>query len=255
MACTSDIYLILYKFGLNQKLMETTQTDSAYVANTTAGDSYSKGWNLIFTTFVELLVVTLVYMVISIPTNMVQFSFHSDNEFHLMLIPLVLLSIGYGIFIAGPIGMSADWIFLKAVRREKIEIKDMFAVFERNYWNAVIAGLVTTIIIVLGVCMLIVPGIFFACRLAFVPYLVIDRKMEALEALKASWAMTKGHGWTIFFMGFLAIFIFLAGIIALFVGAIISAMWISAAFAVLYHSVYLKKGIPPTNGALPAQPE
>jgi hypothetical protein len=31
-------------------------------------------------------------------------------------------------------------------------------------------------------------------------------------------------------------------------GVIISAMWITAAFAVLYHSVYLKEGIPPTNG-------
>ena len=54
---------------------------------------------------------------------------------------------------------------LKAVRREKIEIKDMFSVFERNYWNAVIAGLIKFLIIGLGICMLIVPGIIFACRL------------------------------------------------------------------------------------------
>jgi len=141
-----------------------------------------------------------------------------------------------------------QWVFLKAVRREKIEIKDMFAVFERNYWNAVIAGLVTTIIIIIGLIMFIVPGIIFACRLAFVPYLVIDQKMEAMEALKASWAMTKGHGWTVFFMGLLAFFIVIAGLIVLLFGVLISTMWISAAFAILYHSVYLKQGIPETNG-------
>ena len=235
------------------KIMETTQNNNQFVSNTSAGDSYSKGWNLIFATFVELLVVTLVFMVVQIPTNMLRVNIDSDHEFQLFMIPLILMALGYGVFIAGPIGMSADWVFLKAVRREKVEIKDMFSVFERNYWNAVIAGLVKTIIIVIGFIMLIVPGIIFACRLAFVPYLIIDQKMEAMEALKASWAMTKGHGWTIFGMGLLAFLIVIAGLIVLIFGVIISAMWISAAFAILYYSVYLKKGIPQTNGTVPVQ--
>ncbi len=225
--------------------METIESDNAYVSDTSTGDNYSKGWNLIFTTFIELLVVILVYAVIQIPTN--GFQLRPDG-FEWYLVPIVMLAIGYGIFIAGPIGYSVNWVFLKAVRREKIEIKDMFAVFERNYWNAVIAGLVTTIIIVIGFFMLIVPGIIFACRLAFVPFLVIDQKMEAMEALKASWAMTKGHGWTVFFMGLLAILIIIAGLLVLIFGVLISAMWISAAFAILYNSVYLKQGIPATNG-------
>jgi hypothetical protein len=225
--------------------METIESNNAYVSDTSTGDSYSKGWQLIFTTFIELLVVTLVYAIIQIPTNGFQFK---PDGFEWYLVPIVMLAIGYGIFISGPIGYSVSWVFLKAVRREKIEIKDMFAVFERNYWNAVIAGLVTTVIIVIGFFMLIVPGIIFACRLAFVPYLVIDQKMEAMEALKASWAMTRGHGWTIFFMGLLAILIVIAGLIVLIFGVLISVMWISAAFAILYHSVYLKQGIPATNG-------
>lgn len=227
--------------------METIESNNTFVSDTSTGDNYSKGWKLIFTTFIELLVVTLVYAVIQIPTN--GFQFRPDG-FEWYLVPIVLLAIGYGIFISGPIGYSVQWVFLKAVRREKIEIKDMFAVFERNYWNAVIAGLVTTIIIVIGFFMLIVPGIIFACRLAFVPFLVIDRNMEALEALKASWAMTKGHGWTVFFMGLLAVCIVIAGLLVLIFGVLISAMWITAAFAILYHSVYLKQGIPATNGTV-----
>ena len=225
--------------------METIESNNKFVSDTSTGDNYSKGWNLIFITFIELLVVTLVYAVIQIPTGGIQIK---PEGFEWYLVPIVMLAIGYGIFISGPIGYSVQWVFLKAVRREKIEIKDMFAVFERNYWNAVIAGLVTTIIIVIGIFMLIVPGIIFACRLAFVPFLVIDQKMEAMEALKASWAMTKGHGWTVFFMGLLAFFIIIAGLIVLIFGVLISAMWISAAFAILYHSVYLKEGIPETNG-------
>ena len=225
--------------------MEILETNTTFVSDTSTGDNYSKGWKLIFTTFIELLVVTLVYAVIQIPTNAFQLR---PDGFEWYLVPVVMLAIGYGIFIAGPIGYSVNWVFLKAVRREKIEIKDMFAVFERNYWNAVIAGLVTTIIIVIGFFLLIVPGIIFACRLAFVPFLVIDQKMEAMEALKASWAMTKGHGWTIFGMALIAFFIIIGGLLVLIFGVFISAMWITAAFAVLYYSVYTKTGIPQTNG-------
>ena len=59
---------------------------------------------------------------------------------------------------------------------ERVEIKDIFAVFQRNYWNAVIANIVVGIIVALGIFMLIVPGIIFACRLAFVPYLALQMK-------------------------------------------------------------------------------
>lgn len=227
--------------------METLDSNNAFISDASMGDNYSKGWKLSFTVFVELIVITLVYAVIQIPTNAVRMN---PDHFEWYLVPVALLGIAYAVFIAAPIGMSASWVFLKAVRREKVEIKDMFSVFERNYWNAVIAGLVKGIIIVLGFVMLIVPGIIFACRLAFVSYLIVDKKMEALEALKASWAMTKGHGWTVFGMAMLAIPIFIAGLLALFVGVFVAAMWVSASFAVLYHSVYVKEGIPPTNGTL-----
>jgi hypothetical protein len=170
------------------------------------------------------------------------------EHFEWFMVPLALFSIAYAIFIAGPIGMSAAWVFLRAIRGDKIEIKDMFSVFERNYWNAVLAGLIKGIIIGIGFIMFIVPGIIFACRLAFVQYLIIDEKMEALEALKASWAMTRGHGWTIFGMFWLAFLIVIAGLAVLIFGVFISAMWITAAYAVLYQSVYVREGIPPTNG-------
>jgi len=225
--------------------METIDSNNPFISNTLAGDNYSKGWNMAFATFIELIVVTLVVSVIQMPTSM--FQIKTDN-FDWFMVPIAMLGLAYGVFIAGPIKMSTSWVFLKGVRREKIEIKDMFSVFERNYWNAVLAGLIRAIIIVLGFLMLIVPGIIFACRLAFVNYLIIDEKMEALDALKASWAMTKGHGWTIFGMALLAFLIIIAGLLVLFFGVFISAMWISASFAVLYHSVYMKNGIPATNG-------
>jgi len=213
------------------------QNTNGFIPKT--GPSYNKAWNILWATFIELLVVTLVYGVISIPTGVFQWK---ENGFHWYFIPLICFGVAYGVFLLGPIKFGVKWVYLKAVRKEKINIKDMFSAFERNYWNVVIANLLTSIIIGFGIIMLVVPGIIFACRLAFVPYLVIDQKMDVMDALKISWDMTKGYGWPIFFTGLLAIPLVLAGLIVLFFGVIISGMWIATAFAVIYHSVCLERG-------------
>ena len=205
----------------------------------TASLSYSKGWDVMWKTFIELLVVTIVYAVIQMPAGVFQWK---EEHFQWYFIPIIGFGVLYGVFLLGPIGYGVKWVFLKAVRKEKINIKDMFAIFERNYWNAVLANLLVGIIVGFGIVMLIVPGIIFACRLAFVPYLIIDQKMDVIDALKTSWDMTSGHGWSIFFIGLLAIPIVIAGLIMLFFGVFISVIWIGAAFAVIYHAVCLEKG-------------
>jgi hypothetical protein len=203
--------------------------------------SYSIAWKVIWVYFVELLVISIVYAVLSGPVSFFQWKVDSFEWF---LVPLAMFAIAYGIFVAGPIGYGAKWVYLKAIRGERIEIRDMFVVFQKNYWNAVIANIVVGVIIGLGIVMLIVPGIIFACRLAFVPYLVVDREMDVMDALRVSWDMTRGYGWQIFFMGFLAFWIVIGGLICLVVGVFISLMWISAAFATIYHAVELRNGIP-----------
>jgi len=133
-------------------------------------------------------------------------------------------------------------MYLKAVRDEKVEVGDLFAAKE-NYMNVVLASLLVNFIIGIGIILLIIPGIVFACKLAFVPYLVIDKKMDAIEAMKKSWEMTDGYAMNIFAMGVLAIFIAIGGFIAFLVGVIIAAMWIYASFASIYYSVDSLQGI------------
>jgi hypothetical protein len=223
--------------------MVTVYNNDQYDFIPDARNSYRVGWKVMGAYFVELLVIGIVFTVLKGPAGGLQWK-TDELHFHWFLAPLILFAIAYGVFVAGPIGYSARWAFLKAVRGERVEIKDIFAVFQRNYWNAVIANIVVAVIVGLGMVMLVVPGIIFACRLAFVPFLVVDRKMDVMEALRVSWDMTRGYGWQIFFIGILAFFIVIAGLIMLFVGVFISIMWISTAFAVMYHAVELKDGVP-----------
>ncbi|MCK5277444.1 MAG: DUF975 family protein, partial [Cyclobacteriaceae bacterium] len=120
-------------------------------------------------------------------------------------------------------------------------ISDMFDGFKKNYLNIVLANLLMFAIIGLGFIFLIIPGIILACRLAFVPYLVMDKNLEPVAAVEKSWEMTRGYGWKIFGMGMLAIPIFILGLICLFVGVIFALIWISAAFAAMYHAIDLEE--------------
>ena len=104
-----------------------------------------------------------------------------------------------------------------------------------------------TVITGVGIFLLIVPGIFFACKLAFVSYLVTDRKMEATEAIRESWRMTTGHAGTIFVMGLAAAGLFVAGLLLLVIGVIPALMWIDLAFASIYNSV-TSKGVLAESG-------
>lgn len=128
-------------------------------------------------------------------------------------------------------------MFLKAVRGEEAEIKLLIEGFRTKYLNIILANLIVFALIMIGFIMLIIPGIIIACRLAFVSYLIMDKDLEPIKAIEKSWQMTKGHGWTIFFMAIVSFFLVIAGIIVFIFGVLISLMLIHAAFATLYQSV------------------
>jgi uncharacterized membrane protein len=201
--------------------------------------SYGSGWRQLWKYFLELLLICIVAFVIGGVGGMISRS----GGF------AAFISVVYGLLLSNPVNYGTSFAYLKAARGDKVEIKDMFAAFQ-NYWNAVLASLLVGIIVVIGFILIIVPGIIFACKLAFTPYLVVDRKMEVIEAIKTSWRMTNGHAWKIFLMGLLAILICIAGLICFGVGIIIAIMWISLAFASLYHAVSSQGEAKPEGSAL-----
>ncbi|MBN3034639.1 MAG: hypothetical protein JW861_03580 [Bacteroidales bacterium] len=199
-----------------------------------AGSSLGYGWNVMTAWFLELLLVVVVLVSAMIPLG----AANGAEEYYAPGLFLAkLFSMAYWLFVVAPISYGASWVFLKAVRNHNFDIREMFDTFS-NYLNVILAKLLATAIIATGFFLLIVPGIIFACKLAFVPFLVMDRRMEPVDAVRESWNMTRnGVAWQVFFLAIISFFIFIAGMILLIVGTIPAMIWIRAAFASLYESV------------------
>ena len=215
---------------MTQDKPESTQ--SSLVLKPTVEASYGNGWRQMWKHFLELFLIGIVGFVIGIPSGMGGWEWEVAAAFSV----LGIFGYIYTILIANPVDYGISFVYLKAARGEKPEIRDMFQAFH-NYWNAVLANLLVGAIVVVGLFLLIIPGIIFACKLAFTPYLVVDRRMAVIEAVKESWRMTNGHALTIFLIGLLAIPICIVGLLCLVVGIIPAIMWIQATFASLYHAV------------------
>lgn len=184
---------------------------------------YGEGWTIAKKNFWPLLSVIL----ISFAIGMI---FDGKDK-----IVFEIIAVLGTIFIAQPIEFMSNWITLKAVRKKKYKIREVFLVFKRkNYLEIVLGGFLSMVFTVIGFILLIIPGIIVAIRLSFVPYLLFDKEMKAMEAIRKSWELTKGYSWKIFGIVLLAILIFLVGLILLILPAFFALVWIAATFAVFY---------------------
>ena len=185
--------------------------------------------------FLPLLLVMLVVIVAEIPAGLADIEVTEDFETE----PFTLAhAIGmlYWLLILPVIQYGAHYINLKAARNQEFEVKEMFNGFNQ-YLNVVLANLLMLALVGIGLVAFIIPGIIVLCRLAFVPYLVMDRNLGPVEAVQESWKLSRGKGWTVFGMALLAIPIIIGGLLLVFVGVIFAAMWIFCSFAGLYYAI------------------
>lgn len=207
------------------------------------GGSFSFAWRKMFgPTFLSLLVAVLIVGLLNGPSGGLKMNFDGDSSLpFLFLFSVIIFGLAYTFMFLPIIKYGENYLFLKAIRDEELDIKILFEGFKTKYLNIVLANLIVAALVIIGFIMLVIPGIIIACRLVFVPFLVMDKNLDPMKAVEKSWAMSKGHGWEVFFMAILSIFIFIGGVLAFIVGAIISIVWIHAAFATFYQAVLNEK--------------
>ncbi len=209
-----------------------------YNLHPSIGGSFSYGWRKIFDkAFVTLLLAVIIMGLLNGPLG-ITWKTDNINWFNLFWgVPVALIGLAYGFLFKPVISYGERYLFLKAMREEETDLRLLFEGFRSKYLKIILANLIVIALAVIGFILLIIPGVIILVRLAFVPYLVMDKEMEPMLAVEKSWQLTRGHGWKIFWMAIISFFIIIAGVMVFIVGVIVSFMWINAAFATLYQSV------------------
>jgi uncharacterized membrane protein len=137
------------------------------------------------------------------------------------------------ILVTGPLVVGLAYLSLRAVRGFEPELDDLLAGF-RRYVAAAGGMLLYGLAVTVGLVLLVVPGLVAMVRLSFTPYIIVDRELDPLDALRASWAATGGYAWSLFGLLMVSLLTLVGGLILLIVGAIPAIAWIATSWAAYY---------------------
>ena len=134
-----------------------------------------------------------------------------------------------GVFVSFLIQIGWVRIGLKLLNGELAEYEDLLKNGDRvlSYF---LGNLLVGVIVAAGLVLLVIPGIYWALKYMYVPYLIADRNLKVGEAMRLSAVMTNGVKWKLVGYGFVQLGLIIAGVLALFVGllAVLPTLWLTS---------------------------
>ncbi len=184
------------------------------------------------------LVIFLLYIAAGALTGTIDYALTGDTKNHSGVGSILDWLIGT------LISMGAVAFYLKA--HDNPEQVTLSALWHPHpYWSYLAATVLVGLVIVLGLLLLIVPGIIFGLMFMFTSFIVIDRALGPIDAMKESKRITSGYRWRLLGFVLLLALINLAGVIALVVGLLVTVPVTSIAFANAYRVLSDRAGVQP----------
>jgi hypothetical protein len=146
------------------------------------------------------------------------------------------------VFLGIPLGFGVTQAHLAASRGEKPTWKHLGYAFGPRYWPSIGLGLLTVLIVIGGLLLLVVPGIYWAVRLAFTHERFVADGLGVRDAIRASFADTRGRWWNVFGLAMMSILLILAGLLALVVGVFVAFVLVHQMWVVYWRGVRAQGG-------------
>lgn len=138
-------------------------------------------------------------------------------------LPLLSLLIGLSfLFLEMVMDLGLIKISLKLHDHKSAKLRDLFIAYPLLF-KYLAASILYGFIVVYGFVFFIIPGIIFMIKLQYYSYLIVDKGVGPIEALKRSWAITRGVKWNLFLFGLLLTSLLFLGALAFIVGLLIAA--------------------------------
>jgi hypothetical protein len=162
------------------------------------------------------------------------------------LMSLIYAALGYsqyrGIFIMTPLfgGVLSGglyYYFLRKVRGLPTTIGDLFAGFTKAFVTLIVAGLLVSIFVTVGMICLVLPGIYLVISYVFTQILVVDKGLGFWKAMETSRTIITRQWWRILGLMLLSVPFILLGVAALFVGIFVAIPLVTGAVVYAYEDL------------------
>lgn len=102
---------------------------------------------------------------------------------------------------------------LKGAQKAKLTFGDALKYGTRYWFRMLVLGLAVALLVIVGLVLLIVPGLFMLKRYYLAPYYLLDQNLTALEAMRRSAADSRRYGGAIWGLLGVTLLIGIAGAI------------------------------------------
>ncbi|MBP7842866.1 hypothetical protein KA017_02585 [Candidatus Woesebacteria bacterium] len=189
-------------------------------------DSFKTAWSVFKKDWIVVYAVQLLPLAVAFIYNMFMGTAEEGSTLYIiwMLAYMIIQFI---------VSMGLIKAYLEIIRGNKVSM-ETFSSVTPKILKFIAAQFLMIMIVLGGFLLFIIPGIIFSIKYMFTPYLMVDKDMGPIEALKASAKMTDGVKWDL--VGFMAAVVILmySGALALLVGLIITIPVGTLAYVVLY---------------------
>lgn len=129
------------------------------------------------------------------------------------------------------LGMLRVWLNLASGKAASV---GMIFGEGRKLFVAIVASIIYGLAVLIGLILLIVPGIYIALRYGHYMNAIVDKNLGIMESLQYSSNLTTGNRMPLFVLAILCILVMLAGFLAFCVGIFVAIPIVSLAAAVSY---------------------
>ena len=127
-------------------------------------------------------------------------------------------------------------ISLRHYDKKPVQISDIFRT-HNVFFRFLLGALLYHLIVIVGLVLLIVPGIIWSIQFKFYIYFIVDKGAGPIEALKMSSRITKGAKWDLFWFNVTLVGILILGLAAFVVGLFVAIPLIMVSTAHVYRKL------------------
>lgn len=151
------------------------------------------------------------------------------------IIVSIIQTVVYVLFLAG---FCATILKLTRGIMAKVSLEG-FKMSAMTYLKYFAVCVIVGLIVGIGTALCVIPGIFFAIRLAFAEWYILDHPEAGIgEAISASWKMTKGNFWSVFGLQLCELGIILLGYLCCCIGALFAVPFAMFAESCAYTTLH-----------------